>query len=206
MRFSLAKVTKVFPYGNQLVVQLDSGQKIMAYPSGNDFWYPQSYSGNSGGGGTTGWQTPLDMTVWSVTDNYGMRLDPVTGVYQLHAGIDLSGPGVLGVDIWAASDGVIRENSYSDGSGNYVGIAHPDGTETLYFHMIERSSVVVGNPVSKGDVIGNVGATGWATGPHLHFQCQTSPPWNDSNSVDPRIYMADPTRMGHDPFPPYNGG
>lgn len=200
----MAKVSRLIPFGNQLVVQLSDGTKILTYPSGSDLWYPGPNSGSGGsGGGTGGWQTPLDMTIWKVTDNYGMRVDPVTGVNQLHAGIDLSGPGVTGTDIWAVADGTIYENAYSSGSGNRVGIQHADGTETLYFHMLNPSSVVVGAPVHKGDVIGQVGSTGQSTGAHLHFQCQYSPPWNDSNSLDPRVYMADPSRMGHDPFPPY---
>lgn len=197
----MGKITRLLPYGNQLAILLDDGTKILAYPSGSDLWFVGPNT-SSGGGGTGAWQTPMDMTVWQITDNYGMRVDPVTGVNQLHAGIDISGPGVTGTDIWAVSDGVISENAYSSGSGNRVGITHPDGTETLYFHMLNPSSVVVGAPVHKGDVIGQVGSTGQSTGAHLHFQCQPSPPWNDSNTVDPRIYMADPTRMGHDPFPP----
>ena len=200
----MAKMKTVQRYGNQMIVQLDDGSKIFAYPTVNAGVWNMGPLG-IGGVVTSGWQTPLDMTITQVSDNYGMRVDPVTGVYTLHAGIDLTRSGILGADIWAASDGIIQENSYSSGSGYYVGIAHPDGTETLYFHMNEQSTVVVGAPVSKGDVIGHVGETGWATGPHLHFQCQTSPPWNDSNSVDPRIYMADPSRMGSDPFPPYDG-
>ena len=100
--------------------------------------------------------------------------EPRTG--HLHGGIDISGPGVYGAAIVASADGVIDSFWYSsggwgDGFGIYCMINHADdsGKSTLYAHM---SSILVspGESVVRGQVIGYVGETGNASGPHLHFE------------------------------------
>jgi murein DD-endopeptidase MepM/ murein hydrolase activator NlpD len=84
--------------------------------------------------------------------------------------VDLAGP--FGENIQAAAAGqvIVAENSgWNGGYGEYVVIAHNNGTETLYAHM---SAVLVteGEEVTQGEVIGHEGETGLATGPHLHFE------------------------------------
>lgn len=85
--------------------------------------------------------------------------------------VDIGAP--TGTSIYAAADGVVivarSGGGWNGGYGNYVVIAHANGTQTLYAHM-SRVLVSSGQSVSKGDVIGKVGATGEATGPHLHFE------------------------------------
>ncbi len=71
--------------------------------------------------------------------------------------------------IYAADRGTVVENSYNWISGNYVVIDHGDGYSTYYGHMIAMSPIPVGTTVDKGDVIGTIGMTGRATGPHVHF-------------------------------------
>jgi murein DD-endopeptidase MepM/ murein hydrolase activator NlpD len=106
----------------------------------------------------------------------GYFINPVPGAVitqGLHGwnGVDLGA--VRGTPIYAAADGVViiaRSNGgWNGGYGNYVVITHNNGSQTLYSHM--RSAVVgFGQMVSQGQLIGYVGATGLATGPHLHFE------------------------------------
>ncbi len=85
--------------------------------------------------------------------------------------IDIGAP--RGTPIYAAADGVViiaRQNGgWNGGYGNYVVVSHPNGTQTLYGHM-SKVLVSAGEGVSRGDTIGKIGATGMATGPHLHFE------------------------------------
>ncbi len=88
-----------------------------------------------------------------------------------HNGVDLAM--AEGTPILAAASGdvIISKNNgaYNGGYGNYVVIAHANGTQTLYGHML-KTSVNVGDHVSQGEVIGLLGSTGKSTGPHLHFE------------------------------------
>lgn len=103
-----------------------------------------------------------------------MRRHPVTGVLRPHQGTDFGAP--RGNRIYAASDGVISRRSFDRrGYGNYLIIKHDDERSTLYGHMsrIEKG-MKVGTKVKKGQVIGYVGATGLATGPHLHYELRVN--------------------------------
>ena len=103
-----------------------------------------------------------------------MRRHPVTGVLRPHQGTDFGAP--RGNRIYAASDGVVSRRSFDRrGYGNYLIIKHDDERSTLYGHMsrIEKN-IKVGTKVKKGQVIGYVGATGLATGPHLHYELRVN--------------------------------
>ena len=102
-----------------------------------------------------------------ITSPFGMRVDPVTGEYSLHSGVDIGAD--YGVPIQAAADGNVIYAGWYGGYGYAIIIDHGGGYSTLYAHC---SSMYVGvnQPVRRGQVIGAVGATGWATGPHLHFE------------------------------------
>ncbi len=106
---------------------------------------------------------------YSITDVFGMRTHPVTGVYKLHTGVDIAGGGIRGKPIRAAGDGIILKAGYHTAYGNYVVIDHGDGYSTLYGHA-SSLNVSAGQTVMKGDTIGYVGSTGYSTGPHLHFE------------------------------------
>lgn len=85
-----------------------------------------------------------------------------------HKGVDLTAPS--GMPIRAVHSGVVVAHAYqAGGAGNYVAIDHGDGYQTVYMHLI-RPGLPVGTHVNTGDVIGYVGATGDASGPHLHFE------------------------------------
>jgi murein DD-endopeptidase MepM/ murein hydrolase activator NlpD len=98
-----------------------------------------------------------------------MRTHPVTGVYKLHTGVDISGGGVNGKPILAANGGKVMKAGYNSGYGNYVVIDHGGGYSTLYAHA-SRLNVHAGQSVSAGDVLAYVGSTGYSTGAHLHFE------------------------------------
>jgi murein DD-endopeptidase MepM/ murein hydrolase activator NlpD len=102
-----------------------------------------------------------------ITSPYGPRLDPITGAPGFHTGVDLQA--TYGTPIQACKGGVVRIASVQGGYGNCVVIDHGGGMATLYAHQ-SKIGVIVGEQVNAGDVIGSVGATGYATGPHLHFE------------------------------------
>ena len=102
-----------------------------------------------------------------LTSGFGMRFHPILGYERMHSGVDLAAP--TGTPIRAVRSGVVSFAGWSGGHGEYVMIRHADGLVSGYGHM-SRIAVTVGTPVEAGAVIGSVGATGLATGPHLHFE------------------------------------
>ena len=139
--------------------------------------------GTSGGTPTPGpWEWPMDTSKWSISSPYGPRTSPYTG---FHYGIDITGSGVTGKPIWAIGAGTVILNDYNSRAGYWCIIAHPDGTRTQYMHFPTYGPVPVGATVVKGQLIGNVGATGDSTGAHLHFQTQDT----SNTAMDPILYM-----------------
>ena len=102
-----------------------------------------------------------------ITSSFGYRVHPILRYARLHAGIDIGAP--WGSPIVAAADGQIVGAGYAGGYGRQVRIVHSGGVMTSYGHM---SSIVAqpGMPVRQGQVIGYVGSSGLATGPHVHFE------------------------------------
>ncbi|MGN6332568.1 MAG: peptidoglycan DD-metalloendopeptidase family protein [Motilibacteraceae bacterium] len=120
-----------------------------------------SAAASRGGGGSLTWPAngPMVMGV-------GPRINPATGSRSCHSGMDIAAG--YGAPIVAAADGVVVDTSYSAWDGNVTVIAHAGGLTTWYAHQSSRA-VADGQTVRAGQVIGYVGATGFATGPHLHF-------------------------------------
>lgn len=111
---------------------------------------------------------PLAGHACTETSGYGWRTDPMGGQgTDFHLGNDLAA--AQGTPVLAAADGVVRYAGVHSSYGNYVRILHADGDETLYAHM-QYLFVHTGQPVTSGQVLGTVGETGNATGPHLHFE------------------------------------
>ncbi|BAP89483.1 putative peptidase [Burkholderiales bacterium GJ-E10] len=102
-----------------------------------------------------------------IGSGYGERLDPFTGRWSLHPGIDFDAP--KGTPILAAAGGVVVRAQRTPDYGNMVEIDHGNGLSTLYGHA-SRLDVKVGDIVRKGQEIAEVGSTGRSTGPHLHFE------------------------------------
>jgi len=106
-----------------------------------------------------------------------------TPIHTVHAGVvqtSRCGSPNCNIDGWS---------TYT-GCGWYVGINHPDGTGTLYCHMVQQPLVSVGQSVSTGQVIGYVGTSGQSSGTHLHFQTHNGPSNNDANTVNPVTFMS----------------
>jgi murein DD-endopeptidase MepM/ murein hydrolase activator NlpD len=103
-----------------------------------------------------------------VSSGFSMRIHPVFGVWKQHKGVDLPAP--MGTPIHAAGDGVVDFVGTQNGYGNFVVLKHWSNYSTAYGHMSRFANLHRGQKVSQGDVIGYVGATGWATGPHLHYE------------------------------------
>lgn len=102
-----------------------------------------------------------------VTSRYGWRTDPFTKKRDFHTGIDLAV--MQGTLIFPVLPGIVQKTDYNDSYGNYVVVIHKNGLSTKYCHM-QYVFVRQGQMVTTGDVIGTVGQTGAATGPHLHFE------------------------------------
>ena len=123
-----------------------------------------SGGGSAGSGGGGGWVIPCSYT--SITSPFGNRVSPTTGASSNHMGIDMDS--TTGMPVVAARAGVVVFAGWGNAAGNYVKIDHMDGYTSIYMHLntINCSS---GQTVSAGQQIGTVGATGVATGDHLHF-------------------------------------
>ena len=106
-----------------------------------------------------------------ITSNFGMRVHPITGVYKLHTGVDISAP--EGTNFIAAADGVVVQAYYNSAYGNMVMIDHGGGVVTLYAHG-SSIEVSVGDTVTQGQTVLKVGHTGYATGPHAHFEIRVN--------------------------------
>ena len=140
----------------------------------------QEYTG-TGSTATGSYIWPCPSSTY-VTSRYGYRTHPIFGDERVHSGIDISAN--EGATIIAADSGTVSVATYSSSYGNYVTIDHSNGTYTLYAHM-SSLAVSAGQTVSQGDTIGYAGSTGWATGPHLHFEIRSN-----GGTVDPLAYFS----------------
>jgi murein DD-endopeptidase MepM/ murein hydrolase activator NlpD len=102
-----------------------------------------------------------------VMEGFGQRMDPFSGEGVFHSGVDISAPS--GTRVECSSDGIILEAGVQSGYGNTIVVDHGFGMTTKYGHL-SKIFVVVGQEVKRGQVIGAVGMTGRATGPHLHYE------------------------------------
>ena len=111
------------------------------------------------------------------------RMHPVLHRVKSHKGVDYAAP--EGTPVWAAADGTIVFRARQGGAGNMVIIRHAGGLKTLYMHLSKfASGQSVGQKVRAKTVIGYVGATGLATGPHLHFGVQKNGKYVDPQKVE----------------------
>lgn len=102
-----------------------------------------------------------------LSSGMGLRRDPVTGAADYHNGLDIAGE--RGQPVYATASGTVREVGYQGAYGNLIVIDHGFGLETRYGHLL-KLLVKPGAKVQRGDIIGQVGATGRATGYHLHYE------------------------------------
>ena len=121
-------------------------------------------SGGSSGGSSGGWLVPCSYT--SITSPFGNRVSPTSGASTYHQGVDLDTG--TGDRVYASRAGVVTVAGWGNAAGNYVQINHQDGFSSIYMHL-SSYCVSAGQIVSAGQLIGATGATGVATGDHLHF-------------------------------------
>ena len=114
-----------------------------------------------------------------VTSGFAMRMHPILKSWKQHKGVDYGAP--TGTPIRTVGDGTVDFAGWQNGYGNVVEIRHSAQRSTLYAHM-SRIDVKRGAHVEQGQRIGAVGSTGWATGPHLHFEVKV-----DGVQQDPMI-------------------
>ncbi|KAA6460296.1 M23 family peptidase [Acidobacteria bacterium AB60] len=118
------------------------------------------------------WTTLADApSLWPiegrVTSSFGERQDPINGEGAFHAGIDIAAP--YGSPVRAAADGDVSRAGFGTGYGREIVIDHGHNVSTVYGHL-SSMSVVAGDHVTRGQVIGYVGESGRSTGPHLHYE------------------------------------
>jgi len=112
-------------------------------------------------------RTPLDAA--RISSGFGNRMHPILGYTRMHRGVDFAAP--AGTPIFAAGNGKVEEAGRKGGYGIYVRVKHDGQFETAYGHMrMLGKGIRPGAPVFQGQIIGYVGATGEATGPHLHYE------------------------------------
>ena len=102
-----------------------------------------------------------------ITSGFKMRFHPLLQKWRAHLGVDYAAP--TGTPVRSVGDGIVEFAGVQGGFGNVVFVQHRNNNTTVYGHL-SRIDVKRGQSVSQSQVIGAVGATGWATGPHLHFE------------------------------------
>lgn len=104
-----------------------------------------------------------------ISSTFGMRQHPILNKWVGHKGVDYAAPS--GTPIHATGDGTISFAGWQNGYGNVIIIEHAGGYSTVYAHQSRLAAgMAKGRRVSQGEMIGYVGSTGWATGPHLHYE------------------------------------
>ncbi len=122
-------------------------------------------------------KTPVDGA--RITSGFGMRFHPILGYSRMHKGIDFAVP--TGTPVMAAGGGVIKQEGWSNGYGNFMLIDHQNGYSTAYGHLSRfAAGTHVGTHVHQGQVVAYSGMTGMATGPHLHYEIRIG-----GNQVNP---------------------
>ena len=126
---------------------------------------------------------PLESDSFWVSSEFGKRKNPFSGEMKNHNGIDLAAP--EGTPVYAIKDGAVYTAIENDREfGNYIILTHDLGKMTSVYAHLSKITVDRYQSVRKGDVIGYVGQTGMATGPHLHFEIRTG-----GKAEDPRIKL-----------------
>jgi len=112
-------------------------------------------------------QPILNKDLTRTASGFGYRIHPIHNVRKFHYGMDFTAP--TGTDVYATGDGVVTSVGWGQGFGNCIRIDHGFGYLTLYAHL-SKMNVRVGQKISRGEVIGEVGSTGISTAPHLHYE------------------------------------
>jgi murein DD-endopeptidase MepM/ murein hydrolase activator NlpD len=128
--------------------------------------------------GANGWMVPAR---GPLSSRYGMRYHPILHRRKLHTGDDIAAK--YGSPIRAAKGGRVLWAGWKKAYGNTVIMDVGNGVTVLYGHA-SKLGVTAGQPVKEGQYIGNVGSTGWSTGPHLHFEVR-----KNGRPIDPTAIL-----------------
>lgn len=115
-----------------------------------------------------------------ITSGFAERFHPILQSWRAHNGVDYSAP--TGTPVRSVGDGVVELAGRQGGYGNVVQVQHANGRSTLYAHL-SRIDVRIGQRIEQGQSLGAVGATGWATGPHLHFEFRVNGQFHDPMTI-----------------------
>jgi murein DD-endopeptidase MepM/ murein hydrolase activator NlpD len=115
-----------------------------------------------------------------VSSGFAMRMHPILNSWRQHNGIDFAAP--TGTAVRSVGDGTVEFAGTQSGYGNIVIVKHRNNQQTAYAHL-SRIDVKVGQSLSQGQTLGAVGSTGWATGPHLHFEFRVNGEYHDPATI-----------------------
>jgi murein DD-endopeptidase MepM/ murein hydrolase activator NlpD len=165
----------------------NKGKRFEAYlftdSEGNDGYYAADGSNRA----KSFLRSPLAFS--RVSSGFGGRMHPIFKNWRQHRGVDFAAP--RGTPTWATADGTIEFAGVKGGYGNVIEIRHNGAVTTLYAHLSGfASGVRKGVRVSQGQTVGYVGSTGFATGPHLHYEFKISGQHQDPMRV--ALPKADP--------------
>lgn len=129
--------------------------------------------------------TPLQFS--RVSSGFTMRFHPIQHQWKAHLGVDYAAP--IGTPVRTVAEGTVEFAGSQNGFGNVVIVKHTNLEQTVYAHL-SRIGVRMGQAVAQGQSIGNVGQTGWATGPHLHFEFRVNGVHQDPSLMARRAQAA----------------
>lgn len=122
--------------------------------------------------------SPLEVS--RVTSGFAVRFHPILRIWAHHRGVDYAAP--TGTPVRNVADGVVEFAGWQNGYGKVVRIEHSGGRSTVYAHL-SRIHVAAGDHVLQGSLLGAVGSTGWATGPHLHYEVKINGVQKDPQNI-----------------------
>ena len=131
--------------------------------------------------------TPLEFS--RVSSGFSMRFHPILQKWRAHLGTDFAAP--TGTAVRTVGDGVVEFAGVQNGFGNVIYVKHRNQHVTVYAHL-SRINVKQGQSVAQGENIGAVGSTGWATGPHLHFEFRVNGQHQDPMTIARQSEAATP--------------
>jgi len=140
----------------------NQGRKYRALRHGDNFYAPDGKNMRKGM-----LRSPLELS--RVSSGFGMRMHPLHNAWRAHQGVDYAAP--AGTRVRAVGDGIVEFAGRQGGYGNLVIVRHASQVSTYYAHLKALGrGIRTGARVAQGDTVGLVGQTGWATGPHLHYE------------------------------------
>lgn len=123
-----------------------------------------------------------------MTSTFGDRLSPITLVTEFHNGVDIAVP--IGTKVKAVCDGTVTCSKHSASYGNYIEYQDSSGEFKILYAHLKKSFVHANQKIHKGQVICLSGATGYVTGPHLHYSI-----WLNDKLIDPMYFLDAEVRM-----------